>query len=333
MAIFSNQLGYAEEVDYGTRVAPSRFLDFNSESLKRNQERRESGGIRAGSIVRRADAQAVVPKGGNGDIEHELANKGFGLLFKHMLRATPVITSPDSTNAPTVRDMTFILGTEDLSLTTQIGRVLADGSGVQPFDYLGCVVEEWEIAQELDAYAMLTLTLDAREEDLAQSLAAASYVDPIARFIDGDDSADNLGLAITVAATAFEPRTASISGNNGLKLDRYALRRSSLKKVPLNAEFVGLTGEMEGEFDSMAIYDLFVSGELVPIVYDWKGPEIGTTGFFYGLTITMPSCQFEGETPETSGPGILDQTTPFVIFDDGASEPITVRYRTTDTTP
>ena len=38
---FTNQIGYAPEVTYGTRVAPTRFLDFTKESIKRVQDVRE----------------------------------------------------------------------------------------------------------------------------------------------------------------------------------------------------------------------------------------------------------------------------------------------------
>lgn len=318
-AIFSNQIGYAEETVYGTRVPPTRFLDFTKESIKRSQERRESAGIRAGSIVRRSDSQSAVMKGAAGSVEHEIADIGFGLLLKHMLRKTPSSTTP----AGGVKRFTFTLGTEVLSLTTQVGRVKADGSGVAPFDYLGCVVSEWKISQEVDAYALLELTLDAQNEKTDQTLAEPSYGSSPQLFHDGE-------LLVKVSGTGVDVRTAEISGNSGLKTDRYYLRRNTLKKVPLNAEFVGLEGALNGDFEDLTIYNHFVAGDLVEIIYEWVGPQIGSTGYNNELKITMPSCVFTGETPETAAPGILEENMPFVIFDNGTNPPITIDYQTSD---
>ena len=45
------QLGLAAESTYGTFVAPTRWFEFNSESLHLERERIESAGIRAGRRV------------------------------------------------------------------------------------------------------------------------------------------------------------------------------------------------------------------------------------------------------------------------------------------
>jgi hypothetical protein len=54
-----NQIGYVDEVTYGTRVVPTRFLEFNNESIERDQINRAVDGAaegeqgRSGRIVSR----------------------------------------------------------------------------------------------------------------------------------------------------------------------------------------------------------------------------------------------------------------------------------------
>lgn len=318
---FDNQIGYAAETVYGTRVAPSRFLDFTEEGLERQQEWRESAGMRAGTILRRSESQSAVEKGAGGSVSHEIGFAAFGLLFKHMLRDTPTITQPNAGTAPTVYEQAFTLGEEDLSLTCQVGKQGAAGT-VHPFDYLGCVVNEWTISQELDAYAMLELGLDAKQEKTDQALASASYASERRLFHDGH-------LAVTVNGAAFKPRSVSLSGSNGLKTDRYFLRQSTLKDQPKPETFAGLSGTLSGEFEDLTAYNLFTAGTLVPIVFDWVGPIIAST-YAFGLKFTLNGCRIDGSTPTTSSPGILDQDVPFSVFNDGTNPPLALVYRTTD---
>lgn len=318
---FDNQFGYAAETTYGTRVAPTRFVDFTEESIQRQVEHRESAGMRAGTIVRRGETQTVADKGANGTVSHEIGLAAFGLLFKHMLRKTPTITQPAVGPSPTVYEQAFVLGEEVLSLTAQVGRQGADGT-VYPFDYLGTVVEEWTISQELDAYAKLELKLDAKTEKTDQSLATASYSSERRLFHDGH-------LAVTVNGSAFKPRSISLTGNNGLKLDRYFLQGSTLKEQPKPGDWPVLSGTMAGEFTDLTAYSLFTAGTLVPIVFDWVGPII-EDAYQFELKITLNGCRIDGETPGTSAPGILDQSVPFSVYDDGTNAPLALLYRTTD---
>lgn len=320
MAVFSNQIGYAEESTYGTRVAPSRFLDFTQEALKRVNDKRESGGIRAGTIFRRSDSLAVVHRGGNGTVDHEFGYVGFGLLLKHMLRAAPTISQPDASGSPTVYEHVYVPGSTAMSLTAQVGKVSA--AGVEPFDFLGCVVESWKLTQDQAAYLLLEASLDARTVETTDTLASASYDTERRLFHDEN-------LAVTVNSVAVEPRTMALEQSNGLKTDRYALNQGAGKKEPINADFAGMVGKLEGEFDDMSGQDLIASGALVPVTFFWTGEAIDGS-YNFALEVTLAACQFSGDTPETGGPGLLDQTLNFDVYDNGTDPPVSITYRTTD---
>lgn len=317
---FTNQIGYAQETTYGTRVAPTRFLDFTGETVKRSDDQRQSGAIRAGTIFRRSDSTAVVAKGAAGSVTHEFGYAGYGLLLKNMMRAAPTISQPDAAGNPTVYEQLFVPGTTAMSLTTQVGKVAGDG--VHPFDYVGTVVTAWKLTQEIGAFLALELDVDAQKQDTSQTLATASYSTERRLFHDEN-------LVIQVNSVTVQPRSMEIEQTNGLKTDRYALNGGAGKKAPLNAEFAGMTGKIEGEFDDMSIQTLIAAGTLVPVTFKWTGSTI--TGIYkFALEITLAACQFVGETPETGGPGLLDQSVNFNVYDNGVAAPVSIVYRTTD---
>lgn len=315
------QLGMVAEATYGTYLAPTRFLEFISESLSLSVERIESEALRAGNSVLRDDRWAANRKGVEGSIELEVASKGFGLPLRHMLGSS-VITQPDVTGNPTVYVHTHTLA--DLygsSLTMQVGR--PDVAGVvQPFSYTGIKVAEWALSSDLDAALMLSLTLDGQNEATNQGLAAAS-------FAADDELLYYTGGSITVAGTSFDVTSFSLEGSNALKTDRYFVRANTLKKEPIRSSFVGLTGTLEAEFDNLTAYNRFVNGTYAALTAKWEGSTISGT-YKYALEITLPVVRFDGTTPQVSGPDVLTQSLPFKALNDGVAQPITILYRTTD---
>lgn len=306
---------------YGVYETPDRFLEFVSESLAHTIEPIEGTALRTGNRVLRADRWAQGRVAVEGDIEYEVLSKGFGLWFKHMLGTVNTSTPGGAT---LTRDHEFTLG--DLygkSLTVQVGRPGVDGT-VYPFSYSGIKVASWEISNEVDGVVMLTVSLDGQREDLDQSLAVASF--------PADDSLFYwIGGEITIGGSTFCVTSATVSGDNGLAVERYFIcgGNGQYKKEPVHNALAELTGSLEAEFTNPTAYERFVNGETVAVTLNWEGPEI-ENGFNYGLTIELPEVRFDGETPSVGGPDVLTQTLSFKVLNDGSSEPITLTYRTTD---
>src|SRR5450631_517163 len=78
------QLGIAEEVTYGSYVAPARYLDLVKENMKLDIKRIESQGLRAGRRVLLTQQWSPGERSAKGAIDTELANVNQGLLWKHM---------------------------------------------------------------------------------------------------------------------------------------------------------------------------------------------------------------------------------------------------------
>lgn len=314
------QLGAKREVTYGTYAAPDHFYEFVSEGVKLNQTFRKAKSMRAASRVARQDRQSTAKKGASGPITLEPMTKGFGLLLESCLGAVAISTPGGGT---TTRLQTHTIG--DMfgkSLTLQVGRPDIAGT-VQPFSYLGAKLTSWEFSQALDDYLSFTCDVDAQDETTASGLAAKSYPASAVPFHDAQ-------CAVTVAGSAFDSQSFSVRGETGLKLDRYFIRSSTLKKEQLPADEIPLSGTLQGEFESLTAYNRFVNSTIVAITFTWTGTIIEGALAYY-LKITLPACRFDGETPVVGGPGVLEQPLPFTVLHDGTLEPITIEYQSTDT--
>jgi hypothetical protein len=314
------QLGLVEESTYGTYVAPTRFFEFVNESLVTDIARIESQGWRAGQRVLRTGRWRAGRKLISGEISLELQNKSMGLLFKHALGAIATTTPGGGTNT---RDHTATLG--DLrgkSTTIQVGRDDRGGT-VRPFSYLGCKIRTWEISCEINQFGMLTLGILARDETTAQSLATASYAAGIELFTFVEGS-------LTIAAGSTPVRSATISGDNGLPDDDFALG-SNLMREPLEPALRTITGELDADFSDLTAYNRFVNGTEATLVLDFTGSLIEGS-LNYGVQVTA-NVRFDGTTPTVENPQEIRQPLPFKVIAPAAGDPISIRYRTIDTSP
>lgn len=314
------QLGTAEETAYGTPVVVDRFQEIISESLERQQTTLQSNGLRGG--VRNLRRRGIISaRSGAGDINMEVATKGMGRWFKHMLGGTPTIAQQGVTTAYL---QTHTLGAlEGRSMTVQKGVPQTDGT-VRPFTYHGCKVTGWEFSISVDQILQLRVSLDAEDEDTSTALAAASYTTPkLFHFMQG---------SLTVGGTAVASVTgASVAGSNNLKTDRYYLGSAGLKKEPIDNDHPTISGSLDAEFvDRATFYDRFTGDTAAALVLDFQGDLIAT-GYYEKLTITVPEVRFTGETPKVSGPAVVMQNIPFDGHYNGTNPGITIAYTSTDT--
>lgn len=313
---------------YGSPSTVTRFLEFTKESLKLDQQRIESAGIRAGNTVLRSDRWKVNKKGVKGDLELEVPTKGFGLVLAHVFGKDAVITTP--VGGTLTRDQTFTLGDPfNRSLTIQKGvpDTAGGSSNVRAFTEVGCKLTDMELDNDVDGFLNAKLTVDGQDERTDIALATAAYA---AAF----ETLSFIGAQCTVAGANVDARKAGIKLSRGFADSRYFLRGNTKKKEPLLNALADISGDIELEFDSLAHYNRFASsteaGAMAAITMLWQGALIETT-LNYQLLITMPLCRFEGDTPEVDGMDVVAVDYPFKVLWDGTTEPITVVYRSTDT--
>lgn len=321
----SAQVGFGVETTPGTAVTPTRFFDFNDESIKFNRERIESKSLHPG----RKTANLWVPgkQGGSGDVDFEVTPNAFGLIAKNMLGANAT-TQPNAGSNPTVYLHTSKVGTIDAqSLTTQFGRTGTSGT-TDPYTYGGCKIDSWSLDMSApDGLLMCKLGLDVTNETTLTALATASYAasDVLLPFNDANTS-------ITIGGTSYNVGKVNISAANNLSKDRYRLG-SSTKLEQVEANFREFTGTIDLEsYQGTTPYNLFVNGTEAQIIATFSGANI-SGAYNYMVKVTLPRCRFDGETVNVGGDGLIPQSIPFkALWTSAATTEVQIETQNISTT-
>jgi hypothetical protein len=283
------QVMVGEEATWGTAVAVSRGYPFNSESIRNDLPTIESDAIRAGQrLQNEADYVRGVQRI-DGDLEIELRTKGMAFLHKHMLGSISTAGAGPYTHTVTPGDLT------GRGLTVQVGRPGSAGV-VHPFTYSGVKVASWELSCGVDEIASLSLTLAGKAETTATALVAASYAasSDILAFTHG---------ALTIGGNAAKVRNVTVTGDNGLNLERYFFGSTARDEPLEGASRRSISGTLEAEFVDLSQYSAFVAGTNAAMVLSF-------TRGAASVTYTM-NVRFDGETPTVDSTDILGISIPF----------------------
>ncbi len=318
----SAQVGFAEEVTYGTRIAPAKFVEFDAEGFKLNQARIESKSLRAGAIAQRSDRWASGPKDVEWSLDLQLQSKTLGLLFKHALGQISTATAQGGTTA---KDHTAKLGDPfGLGLTFQVGRPSVDGT-VRPFDYTGCKVTGLALAASVGQVPTLKLSGIGVDEKTDQTLATASYASAM-------EVLSWAGVTLTVGGTAYACQEFGLDVKHAFKTDRFNLGAVT-RQQPIRNDFTEITGSISSELIDLVAYQRFVNGTTGALVAKFEG-GILEAAVHTKVEVTLAYVRFDGETPNVSGPDVIAQPIQFKALDDGtADSPIKIVYTTMDATP
>jgi hypothetical protein len=282
-----SQLGFGLETTYGTATTINKFLPMLNESLTQEIERIQSEGIIPNNTTWRSDQWAPGNKTVGGDVGVELYDHGLGVLFRAIM-GNSVVTGTN----PYIH--TYAPG--DLandSLTFQVGRPQVNGT-VQAFTYKGCQVASWEMACSEGEIATLGLTLAGREEDT--TIALATPVIPTAL----KPMSYNHGTISIGGVAVANIKSANISGDNGMDIERRFFNAGGLIAQPIQTALRNYSSTLESEFIDMVSYDRFRNNT--------------EAAFSLLFTLGVNTVEFKGNirtdgaTPTVGGKEILSQT-------------------------
>src|SRR5690349_13294881 len=163
----AGQLGFSIETTPGTRIAPTKFLEINSEGLVTGQKFQRRNAIGGGSAINRP--QTKIGQEPGGPIVIDAAAETIGSVLKWCLG------TPSTTGAgPYVHTFAWLLTNTLPTATVQVG--VPDTSGtVRPFDYVGMMVNTWEMSIAPDEYVTFTVDTAGRRVVTDQTLATPTW--------------------------------------------------------------------------------------------------------------------------------------------------------------
>lgn len=315
----AGQFGMVAESVYGTLVTPTRFLEFNSESLKADLGHLESKGIGTGRYLKTLRHKDYI-RGASGSVEMDVMTLGFGLPLQMALGSYANAVVSGTERKHTIQPAAD--GIDGDFFTAQFGRPDISGT-VQPFNYEGCKVVDWELKAAIDDWLKLGLTIDAETEQTSTALASASYLSgarPFS-FVDG---------ALTINGSAISVRGFNIKGANAIKTDRRFM--GNVKKEPLCNGEGTVMGELQFEHEALTRHGQLVAGtELTNLVltFDSGIPISGGSGN-YRLVVTVAAFYFLEGPKNVSGPDVIGETMQFKAVNDGSNPVIKCEYYNTE---
>ena len=312
-------LGVATESTFGTGVTVTRFYEFNSENLQFRKNTAEGMGLRAGGQLPRSQRRVVTTKDAGGDLDIDLPTRGLGLLLSYAMGTTPTATTVSSG----VYSYTFTLGdTYGRSFTTQVG-VPQYGGTVTPKTLAGCKINNFELSVANGEIAKGKFGIDAQSLTTSTALSTVSY--PVSgsvfNFAQG---------AITLNGSAVANiKDFSVTVDNTIKNDRYNLGALGLKSEQNISGFRKVSGKITAEFTDTTLLAAFLADTTASLALTFTGDTIAST-YKDTLSITLPACKFDADTPNVSGPGVVDLSMSFTVYDDGTNQPMTLVYQTSE---
>lgn len=323
------QVGFLNEATWGTAVTVSKFVEFNSESLKFEPTWLEPTGLRVGTKYKRTSRVRQSRKSVSGDLELEFATKGMGLLLKHMLGSA--LAAPVVIVAGALRQAHVPGDFRTLGLTVQVGRPEPSTGTVRPFTYAGCKIGSWEISCKDNAIPTLKLSLMGRSEATAPALATAAFLTGSTVF-DFSQASLKLGGTATTAsglttitgntAVATVVKDISIKGAAPMAAERFGLGNAGLRSEPLENDTPMITGSLAAEFNRTELYDLFANNTTTALQFSLTGGQIAATGQNYLLDIIIPSMKLKAAAPNVNGPDIVQMSTDFEGYSDETTNPV-----------
>ena len=293
---FDVLLGFADETTWGTKVTATSFMEFRSESLKKNIEEEVLESLGTGrSMARRVQKQVTV----EGSIMYDLHPVDGIALLKHAMMGS-VTSALVGTAAAYMHTFT----TGDLSTITQKGisfEVKPQGDTTTAFYFTGCRVNSMKMSAAINEPIKCELEFvgkDGTTGAFATTTAAYSEVPPFL-FQDG---------TFAVGGTTENIISFELTLENNLQSDESArsLGDTTLTNLPPGRRKIMLS--ITQRFDTTTAWDRFIAGSATTIRLRFDtGQTIGSDsgGTTYSMQIDLNKIYYNQAVPEISDAGIL----------------------------
>lgn len=332
------QIGFGQESVVGTAVTPTRFVEFDSESLKLDVTWQEPKGLRTGIKAKRVSRVRQARKSVSGDVSMDLPTLGAGMLVRNCLGSTTATTTLISGSA--YKQIHVPGDYRGLGLTVQVGRPEPASGTVKPFTYSGCKVTKWELSIKDNDTPSLKISFDGRNEATATALATASFLANTTTYDFSQATVFKLGGTATTASgettIASGVQVTSIikdftlSGTTPMATDRYGLGNAGLKAEQLENGTPTYTGKMTAEFNAAELYTLFAANTTTALQLDLVGAAIGATAQTF--SIILPAIKFKSAPPNVGGPDIVMASIDFEVYNDETNPTMQVKIISTEAT-
>lgn len=332
-------LGFKKETAYGTPIVVDRFPEFIDESLAWKPSFAQGAGLRVGARLARSARRKLTKDESGGDINVELVTKGMGFLLEALLGSGTSTQIGTTTGYQQLFSLTKGLLP---SYTIQKGIPPVGGGATTALTFHGGICASGELTASAGEIVKLKTAWDAREVKRDVAYAAPSYaVAPeLYTFVDG---------AIAIGGTVTPPTAtaAATGGTAAANITEFSL--SIDNKIDSGGwtfgaggkrgrrPVIGLAeakGKITAEFDSTFLQNAYLDQTPLSMLLTFTAKQEISAGVPAMFQVYIDDIRLDGELPKSNGGDVITQSIDFVVLDalKAGTEPLSVVYRTTDTT-
>jgi hypothetical protein len=323
-----SQLGFVNEVTYGTYVAPTKFVRADSWSIVKVSNRVQGAGIQTGTLGELASQYAQTTEAATAQFACAVHPRSMGLLFQALMGTS---VTPVQQGATAAYLQTHTLADPVGKFLTVQGGVPYRSGTVQAKSLRGGRVTKAEFSCGIDEVLQSSWEVDGRQFDAGQSLAAASYAAPTnLNLFHFGQMAVKLGTFGAEASVAGV-RSVSASIERPLDVGDFTAGAAGLKAEPVLNDRTKITGSVSADYLDKAVFeDRYHGMTSTSLVWEFVGPLIAST-FYETWRLTVPGIFFTGETVGADGPGEVVSEWPWEWKYDGTNLP-KIEYISLDAT-
>lgn len=305
---YKSYVGFGEEASLATAVAPSQYLEYNSEGFKKEIEEKLIDAISGG---RQYTKRITLNQSVSGSLTFPLVPGTALKLFKHLSGDGGTVT----TLTTGVYQHTFVFGsnlTNNTSFTFQVCRDTADTATT--YNYIGCKVNSASFTNAVNEILSVNLELMGVNQISANTISTASYrtQNPYT-FVNGTIKlGDNLSALTTTSINSFNLTI-------GQNLQDARSIGSAVRDV-IEPAMQDVTYELSSRYENANLVNRFLNGTKTAIqaIYD-TGITISST-YTHKMTLESANCYFNGTIPNIgSANDIIKHSLPLRAIKEDAS--------------
>lgn len=296
-------LGVADEVTWGTHIAPTEWMRIISHGLKNNTPyttRPTLGNPVGVGLVRGI-------KNTGGDVSLEVMYDGCESLLCYCF-GIPTISAPIDTTAYswtfTPKAALGVANHVALSVRANYDTIASDFDGNKVSGLT------WSMAK--DQNLQLTASLGGR--------GWANQATPLTPTYPTDRPVKEGELVMTFdSTTVVNVQSFSVTMNNALSFDRASLGSGYILE-PQRNDLISVTGNWTGDMIGAIPQGLQDAGTVKDLAFTFTSPLLaGAATEPFSYTITMPTVYLTGETPTVDSAGVVQQTINFQAVYEGSA--------------
>jgi len=324
-----SSLGLAKETTFGTWVTPTKWAEFESETLEWKPKRIVGVGLANGNIVQRNSTRQTTTSTVEGDVKVPFYYKGMGLFLGSIMGTLGTTPTQQGATAAYLQTHGLTASTTGQSISIQKGVPSTNGT-INQYNYWGLKATKAVFEAAADQFIECTFTFDGKGYDQTNAYATPTYQtpNPIFAFNQAQFKIGAYGSEVVVEGI----RKWTLTVERPLKTDNFYLDGTGLKQEQVGSGFVAITLDLESDYISDAAFVAqFTADTAQSMILQATGPVIATS-YNNQATFAVPNMRWVSGPPMIAGPDIIQPKLQLVGLYDDTHTPLTISYMSTDTT-